>query len=66
MLLTNVRHAQDAAAGKAKLTAALTGLERTLGTRTYVAGGHAPSLADLVLVCELQPAFEQARCPQRH
>ena len=43
--------------------AALAGLERTLGARTYVAGGHAPSLADLALVCELQLAFEQARYP---
>ncbi|KAK9836198.1 hypothetical protein WJX81_008140 [Elliptochloris bilobata] len=46
-------------AGRDEVLAGLGALERTLAARTYVAGGHAPSLADLVLVCELQPAFEQ-------
>lgn len=54
---------QDCDSGKLSLAGALAGLERSLGQRTYVAGTHAPSLADVVLVCELRPLFEQARGP---
>lgn len=37
----------------------LAGLERALGQRTYVAGGPMLSIADIVLVCDLMPLFEQ-------
>lgn len=39
----------------------LAGLERALGQRTYVAGGPVPSIADIVLVCDLLPMFEQVQ-----
>lgn len=49
---------QEAEAGTKKLISSLSSLETQLRSRTFVAG-HAISLADIMLCCDLQAAFEK-------